>query len=213
MKNFRSTIIGFATLIVLLTAGAAQSLTGTNTVTSDDIVNDSLIGADIKNESLTSSDIANESLTGADLSNNTVAGADVLNESLRGADVNSESLTGSDVANGSLTGSDVNESTLTLTCPSGMDRVSDVCYGALQTPSGLEGAALQCRDQNLRLPTVAEARLVTQANVGESLWTDTYYTDQGISFGMIVSAFGSNNMINAGSVIDYRCVTTVGARP
>ena len=102
--NLKSTIIGTTSLVVLLTAGAAQSLTGTNTVTSDDVVNDSLIGADIKNESL----------TGSDLENNSVAGADILNESLRSADIQNESVTGSDIANNSLTGSDVQESTLNL---------------------------------------------------------------------------------------------------
>ena len=65
MRN-RSAIIGYAALTLILTAGAAQGLAGSNTVTSDDIVNESLRSADVKNESLTSSDIKNGSLRTSD---------------------------------------------------------------------------------------------------------------------------------------------------
>lgn len=64
--RIRSAIIGYAALTLILTAGAAQGLAGTNTVTSDDIVNESLTSADVKNEALTSSDIKNGSLRTSD---------------------------------------------------------------------------------------------------------------------------------------------------
>lgn len=76
MRN-RSAILGYAVLTLILTAGAAQGLAGTNTVTSDDIVNESLTSADVKNEALTSSDIRNESLTGSDIRNGSLTGSDV----------------------------------------------------------------------------------------------------------------------------------------
>lgn len=66
MRN-RSAIIGYVALTLILTAGAAQGLSGTNTVTSDDIVNETLKSADVMNGSLTGSDIRNKSLTGADI--------------------------------------------------------------------------------------------------------------------------------------------------
>ncbi len=76
MRN-RSAIIGYAILTVILTAGAAQGLAGTNTVTSDDIVNESLTSADVKNESLTSSDIKNESIRGSDILNGSLTSSDI----------------------------------------------------------------------------------------------------------------------------------------
>ena len=67
MRN-RSAIIGYAMLTVILTAGAAQGLAGTNTVTSDDIVNESILSSDIKNEQIRSSDILNGQVSLYDLS-------------------------------------------------------------------------------------------------------------------------------------------------
>jgi hypothetical protein len=66
--KLRSAIIGYAALTVLLTAGAAQGLAGTNTVTSDDIVNESILSSDIKNEQIRSSDILNGQVSVYDLS-------------------------------------------------------------------------------------------------------------------------------------------------
>jgi hypothetical protein len=57
MKNFSSVVVGFAFLVVLLSAGAAQSLSGTNTVDSGDIKNGTIVGADVSDNSLTGTDI------------------------------------------------------------------------------------------------------------------------------------------------------------
>ena len=46
--NLKSTVIGSTLLVVLLTAGAAQSLSGSNTVTSDDIVDRTIVANDIQ---------------------------------------------------------------------------------------------------------------------------------------------------------------------
>ena len=67
MKNYRSTIVGFAALVVLLTAGAAQSLSGSNTVASDDIIDGQVYGPDIHSNAVTGAKVATNSLTGADI--------------------------------------------------------------------------------------------------------------------------------------------------
>lgn len=154
MKNYRSTLVGFAVLIVLLSAGAAQSLSGTNTVTSDDIVNESLIGADIKNESLTSAEIANESLRAADILNGSLGSAEVRNNS--------------------ITGADVNESTLVPNCPADHELSGDICFGPLQNAGWLDAFA-GCAAIGDRLPSPPEAALVTRAvdvSTPPKIWTD-----------------------------------------
>src|SRR5689334_6905117 len=65
MRN-RSAILGYVMLTLILTAGAAQGLSGSNTVTSDDIVNETIKSADVLNGSLTTSDIKNGSLRQSD---------------------------------------------------------------------------------------------------------------------------------------------------
>lgn len=75
--KIRSAVIGYAALTVILTAGAAQGLAGTDTVFSDDIVNETILSQDVKNEALTSSDIKNESLRSSDILNNSLTGADI----------------------------------------------------------------------------------------------------------------------------------------
>jgi len=70
----RSTILGFATLIVLLTAGAAQSLSGSNTVFSDDIVDGTITTPDLKTGALSGSKILDNSVTGTDINESTIPG-------------------------------------------------------------------------------------------------------------------------------------------
>lgn len=82
MRNYRSTVVGFAILIVLLSAGAAQSLSGSNTVFSDDIVDGTVRHADIKANSLGGSRLLDNSITGAKIRKNTVTGDDVNEASL-----------------------------------------------------------------------------------------------------------------------------------
>jgi len=68
----RSTLIGFATLIILLTAGAAQSLSGSNTVFTDDIVDGAVTTADIKANAVSGSRILDNAVTGADIAESTL---------------------------------------------------------------------------------------------------------------------------------------------
>jgi len=72
MRNRLSTVLGFGILTVLLMAGTAQSLAGSNTVFSDDIVDGTIGHADVKANSLGGSRILNNAVTGADVNEATL---------------------------------------------------------------------------------------------------------------------------------------------
>jgi len=65
-------LLGYTALTVILTAGAAQSLTGANTVTTDDIVDGAITYSKIKTNALTGAKIADGSIATADLKNGAV---------------------------------------------------------------------------------------------------------------------------------------------
>lgn len=67
MMKVRSAVLGTAVLVVMLTAGAAQSLAGSNTVFSDDIVDGQVAYADIRDNAMTGKKILDNSVTGADV--------------------------------------------------------------------------------------------------------------------------------------------------
>ena len=73
MKNFRSTVIGFAVLIVLVSAGAAQSLSGSNTVFTDDIAPKAVHGSDIADNAVSGRTVYPDSITGADVNESTLS--------------------------------------------------------------------------------------------------------------------------------------------
>lgn len=97
--------LGYTALTVILTAGAAQSLAGSNTVASDDIINGQVYGADLANNAVSSAKVYDNSLTGADIRNSAVNGADIGDNSLTGADIDESTLTlpPPTVADGSIT--------------------------------------------------------------------------------------------------------------
>src|SRR5687767_12936773 len=55
--SIRASAIGLATVVVLMGAGAAQSLAGTDTVEGDDIIDGQVTSADVADEGLTGVDI------------------------------------------------------------------------------------------------------------------------------------------------------------
>jgi len=73
----RSTIVGFAVLTILLTAGAAQSLSGTDSVFTDDITDGNVTTQDIRENAVSSSRILNGGVSGSDVANNSLTGADI----------------------------------------------------------------------------------------------------------------------------------------
>ena len=65
-------LLGYTALTVILTAGAAQSLSGSNTVFSDDIVDGAVYSPDIHDRAVTGAKVLNDSLTGADVNENSL---------------------------------------------------------------------------------------------------------------------------------------------
>lgn len=75
--SHRTALIGGAMLVVLLTAGTAQSLAGVNTVFSDDIVDGQVAYADIRDNAMTGKKILDNSITSADLRAGSVGRSDL----------------------------------------------------------------------------------------------------------------------------------------
>lgn len=75
-------ILGYTALTVILTAGAAQSLAGSNTVFSDDIADRSVANADL----------GTNSVSRAKIQDNAIGSSEVLDDSLTGADINESTL-------------------------------------------------------------------------------------------------------------------------
>lgn len=65
-------LLGYTALTLVLTAGAAQSLAGSNTVTSDDIVDGTIVANDIKTAAIGGRPIVDNSITGADVNEATL---------------------------------------------------------------------------------------------------------------------------------------------
>jgi len=72
LKSVPASIVGYVVLVVILTAGAAQSLSGSNTVYTDDIVNGQVYGGDIAANAVSGSKIYPNSVTGADVNESTL---------------------------------------------------------------------------------------------------------------------------------------------
>jgi hypothetical protein len=169
-------ILGYIALTVILTAGAAQSLTGRNTVDSGDIIDGTISTSDLK----------------------------------------TSAVSGSKILNNAVTGTDVDEASLVLTCPTGMAQAGDVCYGDERPPAIQTSARDDCADDNLRLPTLTEARLVTNTVDSLSeLWTDYVVVNPMDSAHYGIGLVPKENWYVYASTLDwsYRCVTTVGSRP
>lgn len=61
--NKRSAIVGYAAIVILMTAGAAQGLAGTNTVDSGDIVDGQVTTPDIRSGAVSESRILDSAVT------------------------------------------------------------------------------------------------------------------------------------------------------
>lgn len=81
-RRFVLRVSGYMALVVLVTAGAAQGLAGSNTVYSDDIVNGQVGYGDLKDSAVGGRKILNGSVTGADLLDGGVTMADLAEDSV-----------------------------------------------------------------------------------------------------------------------------------
>ena len=98
MKSAPASVAGYVVLIVVLTAGAAQSLSGSNTVFSDDIVDGTIGTPDLKAGAVSGSRILDNSVTAADIAPNAVGASEVVTDAVGAAEVDDGSLTLDDVA-------------------------------------------------------------------------------------------------------------------
>jgi hypothetical protein len=81
-QHLRSNIVGYVALFFALSTGSAVALSGSNTVFTDDIVNDEVRSVDVRNDALSGG-----GLTAADLRPNSVATSEVRNFSLNDEDI------------------------------------------------------------------------------------------------------------------------------
>jgi hypothetical protein len=119
-SNVMSTIACFG----VLAGGTAYAA---NTIGSDDVINDSLLGEDINQGTLRAGDIAA----------NTISSSRILDETLVSQDIKDGSLAGADVADDSLTENDISEQSLDVRSA-----------GALRDAVGLAGQTTQTGAKN-----------------------------------------------------------------
>jgi hypothetical protein len=74
-------LIGYAALTIILTAGAAQSLSGSNTVFTDDIVDGAVTTPDIRANAVTSSRIITGGVFSSDVADGSLTIADIAHVS------------------------------------------------------------------------------------------------------------------------------------
>src|SRR5687768_7449935 len=103
-SRFRPSPAMVVALIALFVAlgGSAAALSGSNTVFTDDIANDTFNSPTQGQGGLVAADLRPGSVGTSEAANNSLVGADVADGSLTGADISS--ITGADVSDGSLTG-------------------------------------------------------------------------------------------------------------
>jgi len=80
----RAVVAGYAALIVLLSAGAAEGLSGHDTIFSNDIAEGEVHSSDIKNGTIRGKDVKNNSLTGKDIDESTLNFSTSPGQSLKG---------------------------------------------------------------------------------------------------------------------------------
>lgn len=129
MKS-RSVAIGFATLlIILMGANAAQSLTGTNTVFSDDIVNGTIVTEDLALGSITGNRLRDSAVTTAKIKDGTIKRSDLSGQVISADELNGQWVTSTvDPDNGSVFEG-------IAECPTGFELLSG--GGTIDNSSGL----------------------------------------------------------------------------
>jgi len=168
-------VIALIALFVSL-GGTAAALSGSNTVFSDDIVDNQVFSADVRNDTL-----AGGGLGAADLKPSSVGTSEVAANSLNGGDINESGLGTVPNAN-QLDGID---STAFLDrCPAGTSEFGRICAGSDGQARSWLGAIGYCSGLGLRLASFSEAVTLSQNHdvpgvgpVPEEYWTDNYFGD------------------------------------
>jgi hypothetical protein len=161
-------VISTLCLFLLLTGGTAVALTGSNTVFTDDIANDT--------QPASGGNPAG-GLTAADLRPNSVGSSEVTNFSLGNGDFLTGSVNSRVVTDNELTGADIADQSGVDTCVSTV-RLGSLCVRAENTARSWANAQAHCANLDLRMPTLGEALQLAQThdipNVdqNELFWTD-----------------------------------------
>lgn len=100
-------LFAFVGLTVLLTAGAAQSLSGSNTVFSDDIVDGQVKFADIKPDAITSSRIRTDAVGASEIRADQVGSSEIIDGSVTSGDITDGQVNTNDLAAGGVRASDL----------------------------------------------------------------------------------------------------------
>ena len=200
----RSAILGYVVLIVLLSAGAAQSLAGNNTVTGGDIVNGSVSSADIRDGSVSYADVKDGAVGSKKILDNSVQGSDVRNDTLTGADINESSLSIPKVykaqvnQNGSLRSSGssfgVSSEKMRRTSDGLTDDVYLVTFPADVSGCVATASAASFSADDVQDPTFVLSTSVTPTTRTYSLGATSYIQDQTPS-GVVVVAWDATSAI------------------
>lgn len=86
-KHVQQNIVGYVALFLVLSGGTAYALNGSNTVFSDDIVNDQVRSVDVRND-----DLKGGGLAALDLRANSVAASEVADNSMTGKEIDESTL-------------------------------------------------------------------------------------------------------------------------
>jgi hypothetical protein len=108
---FRRQHLALLALFLVLTGGSAYALTGSNTVFSDDVVNNEVKAADVATDAVGAGELAAGSVGTSELTDNGARSTDVRDDILAGgglaaADLGPGSVGASEVADGSLSGAE-----------------------------------------------------------------------------------------------------------
>jgi hypothetical protein len=138
-------VIATIALFLVLSGGTAVALTGSNTVFSDDIVDDQVRSADVRNDTL---------------SGGGLLAADLRAGSVRSSEVANDSLTGADIADGTLTGDDVDEFSLAQVPNAALGGI-----GRSGTGNCDPGADFfTCKFVSITLPSPSRVLMIASAN-------------------------------------------------
>ena len=120
-------------------------------------------------------------------------------------------LGGAAYAGGQLTGKQIKESSLVPVCPkNAKQRVADTCFSGHKAAQDWDVAERDCAAKKLRMPSIAEALLVTNKVASPYIWTDEFTLPPNER--MIVrtddSGFSRIATIAKSTPQPYRCVST-----